>query len=90
MTPLSTTSHGSSPLAVLFSPEFAARTPTDRFSSSAKLRPAMPSPASRPLLSLTLTLVLLAMFALLFTAVAIDRATPEELARVFHLPAGKE
>lgn len=47
----------------------------------------MPSPASRPLLSLTLTLMLLAMFALLFTAVAIDRATPEELARVFHLPA---
>lgn len=48
----------------------------------------MPSPASRPLLSLTLTLTLLAMFTLLLTAIAIDRAEPDELAIVFpHQPA---
>ncbi len=43
----------------------------------------MPSSASRPLFSLTLALVLLALFALLLTAIAIERAEPEELERVF-------
>ena len=46
----------------------------------------MPSPASRPLLSLALALILLGLFALLLTVVAIESATPEELAEVFHLP----
>jgi hypothetical protein len=43
----------------------------------------MPSSASRPLFSLTLTLVLLALGALLLTAIAIERAEPAELERVF-------
>jgi len=43
----------------------------------------MPSPHSRPLLTLTLALTLLALVALLLTALAIERATPEELATVF-------
>ena len=48
----------------------------------------MPSPSSRPLLSLTLALMLLALFTLLLTVVAIERATPEERAAVFHLTPG--
>ncbi len=46
----------------------------------------MPSPHSRPLLTLALALTFLALAALLLTALAIERATPEERARVFHLP----
>jgi hypothetical protein len=47
----------------------------------------MPARSSRPLFSAVLALTIVALFALLFTAIAIERATPEELATVFHLPA---
>ncbi len=46
----------------------------------------MPARSSRPLLSAVLALTLVALFALLVTAIAIERATPEELATIFHLP----
>jgi hypothetical protein len=48
----------------------------------------MPSSYSRPLLTLTLALTLLALGALLLTAIVIERATPEERAQVFRLPPG--
>lgn len=61
--------------------EFHVRKP--RQSGPISQHRAMPSPHSRPLLTLTLALTLLALVALLLTALAIERATPEELATVF-------
>lgn len=50
----------------------------------------MPARSSRPLFSAVLALTIVALFALLFTAIAIERATPEELAVIFHLPTAPE
>ena len=45
---------------------------------------------SRPLLSLTLALTLVALVALLLTVIAINHADPQELAEVFALPPGNQ
>lgn len=47
----------------------------------------MPSPSSRPILSLVLTLTLLALLALLLTVLAIEQADPGELAAFFAAPS---
>jgi hypothetical protein len=49
----------------------------------------MPARSTRPLFAITLILSLLGLLALFLTAFAINRATPEQRATVFHLPSAR-